>query len=164
MKYAKLISETQINTNVPRQAAYEGRTYSGDLSVIPGLLESLGWSPLDETPMPDPPVGYHEEARYTLVEGTIVQSWVEVQDPPEPPRSLSKRRLYIALKAQGIWAAVKGYMEAAGVWEDFSLATTLDEDDPLIEAAIVALKADLGLTDEQVEAIIAASVAGDGEV
>ena len=162
--HARLISETQIDTNVPRRAEWQGKLVTGDLSVFPGLLESLHYYPVQTSEEPTPPVGYHEEARYAVVEDRIVQSWVEVQDPPAPPRSLSKRKLYIALKAQGIWAAVKSYMEAAGCWEDFSLATTLDEDDPLIVAAIAALKVDLGLTDEQVAAIIDASVVGDGEV
>ena len=64
-----------------------------------------------------------------------------------------------ALDAAGIWTPVKSYMEQVGAWTDFDLATTLDEDDPLIVAAVAALKAQLGLTDEQVEAILAASVA-----
>ena len=163
-EYAKYISETRIDQNLPSKAAWEGRLVTGDITIFPGLPESLGFLPYDAAPMPEPPAGYHAEARYAVEDGRVKQSWVEVQDPPPPPRSLSKRKLYIALKAQGIWAAVKSYMEAAGCWEDFSLATTLDEDDPLIVAAIAALKVDLGLTDEQVAAIIDASVVGDGEV
>ena len=68
-------------------------------------------------------------------------------------------KLYRALAAEGVWPAVKGYMESAGCWEDFQLATTLDEDDPLIQDAVAALTASLGLTDEKVEALLAASVA-----
>ena len=158
MKYAKFISETQIDRNVPKKAVYEGEAYYGDLSQVPGCLESLGFLPLDEQEPPEPRPGCHVETRYALADGRIAQSWVQVEDP-KFPRSLSKRKLYRALAAEGVWPAVKGYMEEAGCWEDFQLATTLDEDDPLIQDAVVALKASLGLTDEKVEALLAASVA-----
>lgn len=158
MTYAKFISETQIDRNVPRVATYNGTTYRGDLWDVPGCLESLGFLPIDEQEPPEPQAGCHVEPRYALAEGRIAQTWVQVEDP-KLPRSLSKRKLYRALAAEGVWPAVKGYMESAGCWEDFQLATTLDEDDPLIQDAVVALKASLGLTDEKVEALLAASVA-----
>ena len=158
MTYAKLISETRIDRNVPRKATFEGQTYYGDLSAVPGCLESLGFLPLDEQEPPEPQAGCHVEPRYAVAEGRIAQSWVQVEDP-KLPRSLSKRKLYRALAAEGVWPAVKGYMESAGCWEDFQLATTLDEDDPLIQDAVAALKASLGLTDKKVEALLDASVA-----
>lgn len=157
--YAKFVSETAIDRNLPRSAAWEGSTVCGDITTIPGLPESLGFLPFDETPAPEPREGYHEEARYAVADGRIVQSWVEVANPPPPPRVFSKRKLYRALSAAEVWAPAKSYMEQAGCWEDWEYATTLDEDDPLLVAAIAALKAQLGLTDEQIEAILAASVA-----
>lgn len=157
--YAKFVSETDIDRNLPRSAAWEGSTVCGDITTIPGLPESLGFLPFDETPAPEPREGYHEEARYAVADGRIVQSWVEVADPPPPPRVFSKRKLYRALAAAEVWAPAKAYMEQAGCWEDWEYATTLDEDDPLLVAAVNALKTQLGLTDEQVEAILAASVA-----
>ena len=157
--YAKLISETAIDRNVPRYATWNGSTVCGDITIIPGLPESLGFLPFDETPAPEPREGYHEEARYAVADGRIVQSWVEVENPPPPPRVFSKRKLYRALSAAEVWTPAKAYMEQAGCWEDWEYATTLDEDDPLLVAAVAALKTQLGLTDEQVEAILAASVA-----
>jgi hypothetical protein len=161
MTYAKLISETRIDTNAPRSAVIDGSTVCGLLPE--DYLNSIGWYRLEETPAPEPREGYHYEARYAYDSAEaptrVVRSWVEVQDPPPPPRSLSKRKLYRALGAAGIWEGAKSYMESAGCWEDWQYATTLDEDDPLIVAAVAALKAQLGLTDEQVEAILAASVA-----
>ncbi|MBQ1429611.1 MAG: hypothetical protein IIZ06_08075 [Kiritimatiellae bacterium] len=159
-EYGKYISETQINENVPREAVWQGSTYVGDLSTIPGLLESLGWRPVLRPQTPDDPQeGYHYEERYAEVERGIQVSWVEVADPPPPPRVFSKRKLYRALSAAEVWTPAKAYMEQAGCWEDWEYATTLDEDDPLLVAAVNALKTQLGLTDEQVEAILAASVA-----
>lgn len=159
-EYGKFVSETQINTNVPRSAVWHGSTVCGDLSTIPGLLESLGWKPVMRPQKPDDPqAGYHYEVRYSDEEDCIQASWVEVADPPPPPRVFSKRKLYRALSAAEVWAPAKTYMEQSGCWEDWEFATTLDEDDPLLVAAVNALKTQLGLTDEQVEAILAASVA-----
>ena len=159
--YARIISETRIDTNAPRSAVIDGSTVCGQLPE--DYLNSIGWYRLEETPMPKPREGYHYEARYAYDSAEaptrVVRSWAEVQDPPPPPRSLSKRKLYRALGAAGIWEGAKSYMESAGCWEDWQYATTLDEDDPLIVAAVAALKQSLGLTDEQVEAILAASVA-----
>lgn len=159
--FARLISETRIDTNAPRSAVIDGSTVCGQLPE--DYLNSIGWYRLEETPAPEPREGYHFEARYAYDSAEaptrVVRSWAEVADPPPPPRSLSKRRLYRALSAAGIWEPVKAYMESVGAWTDFDLATTLDEDDPLIVAAVAALKAQLGLTDEQVEAILTASVA-----
>ena len=159
--YARIISETQIDTNAPRSAVIDGSTVCGLLPE--DYLNSIGWYRLEETPAPEPREGYHFEACYAYDSAEaptrVVRSWVEVQDPPPPPRSLSKRKLYRALGAAGIWEGAKSYMESAGCWEDWQYATTLDEDDPLIVAAVAALKQSLGLTDEQVEAILAASVA-----
>ena len=159
--FARLISETRNDTNAPRSAVIDGSTVCGQLPE--GYLNSIGWYRLEETPAPEPREGYHYEARYAYDSAEaptrVVRSWAEVQDPPPPPRSLSKRKLYRALGAAGIWEGAKSYMESAGCWEDWQYATTLDEDDPLIVAAVAALKQSLGLTDEQVEAILAASVA-----
>jgi hypothetical protein len=121
--------------------------------------ESLGFLPVDEAEKPDPADGCHVEARYAEQDGQIKQSWVQVENPPPPPRVFSKRKLYRALAAAGVWAQAKDYMEGAGCWEDWSYATTLDEDDDLLVAAVAALKSQLGLTDQQVEAILAASEA-----
>ena len=159
--YARIISETRIDTNAPRSAVIDGSTVCGQLPE--DYLNSLRWYRLEETPMPEPREGYHFEQRFAYDDAEaptrVVRSWAEVQNPPPPPRSLSKRKLYRALGAAGIWEGAKSYMESAGCWEDWQYATTLDEDDPLIVAAVAALKAQLGLTDEQVEAILAASVA-----
>lgn len=159
--YARLISETRIDTNAPRSAVIDGSTVCGQLPE--DYLNSIGWYRLEETPAPEPREGYNLEPRYAYDSAEaptrVVRSWAEVQDPPPPPRSLSKRKLYRALGAAGIWEGAKSYMEQAGCWEDWQYATTLDEDDPLIVAAVAALKQSLGLTDEQVEAILAASVA-----
>ena len=160
--YARLISETKIDTNAPRSAVIDGSMVCGLLPE--DYLNSIGWYRLEETPAPEPREGYHFEARYAYDSSEaptrVVRSWAEVQDPPPPPRSLSKVKLMRALKARSLWIPVKAFIEASEDYADeWSLSTTLDEDNALIVSAVAALKAQLGLTDEQVEAILAASVA-----
>ena len=159
--YARIISETKIDTNAPRSAVIDGSTVCGQLPE--DYLNSIGWYRLEETPAPEPREGYHFEARYAYDSAEaptrVVRSWAEVQDPP-PPRSLSKVMLMRALKARSLWLPVKAFIEASEDYADeWALSTTLDEDNALIVSAVAALKQSLGLTDEQVEAILAASVA-----
>jgi|GEM_PF-2891353 len=162
MTYARLISETRIDTNAPRSAVIDGSTVCGLLPE--DYLNSIGWYRLEETPAPEPREGYHFEVRYAYdsdeTPTRVVRSWAEVQDPPPPPRSLSKVKLMRALKARSLWLPVKAFIEASENYADeWALSTTLDEDNALIVSAVAALKAQLGLTDEQVETILAASVA-----
>jgi hypothetical protein len=162
MTYAKLISETKIDTNAPRSAVIDGSTVCGQLPE--DYLNSIGWYRLEETPAPEPREGYHFEPRYAYDSAEaptrVVRSWAEVQNPPPPPRSLSKVKLMRALKARSLWLPVKAFIEASEDYADeWALSTTLDEDNALIVSAIAALKQSLGLTDEQVETILSASVA-----
>jgi hypothetical protein len=155
MTYAKLLSETAIDRNVPHKAYINNRLVVGELPA--DYLATQGFYPLEESETPTPREGNHYEARYAFEDMHIQQTWVEVENPPPPPRTFSKRKLYRALSAAEVWTAAKAYMEGDGVWEDWEYATTLDEDDPLLIAAVSALKTQLGLTDEQVEAILEAS-------
>lgn len=163
MTYAKLISETAIDRNPPRSAVIGGAQVVGELPET--YLNSQGWYRLDATaPAPEPQDGYHAEPRYAYdsdeAPTRIVQSWEVVQDVPPPPRSLSKVKLMRALKLKELWAPVKAFIAASEDYADeWELSTTLDEDNVLIVSAVAALKQQLGLTDEQVEAILAASVA-----
>ena len=167
MNYARLISETAIDRNPPRHARLpDGRTVAGELPA--DYLASLGYHPLDEAQRPseDPAAGTHWEARYALDGGDVVQSWVQVENPPPPPRTFSKFRLKLAIASAGflpqfeqLLASVEvlpGYSGAAA----FADAVTLDEDNEKFKDAVKAVKSQFGLTDEQVEEILAASVAG----
>ena len=78
---------------------------------------------------------------------------------PVTGRSLSKRKLMNNLKALEIWDQVKTFLESEGYQDDWDTSTTLDENDPMLQTAITALKASFGLSDAQVESLIANSVA-----
>ena len=163
MTYAKLLSPTSISTSPPKSATIDGCLVIGRLPA--DYLASIGYYPLETTPEPQDVPGYHYETRYAYDDAEnptkVVQSWVSVENPPEPeppPREFSKRKLYRAFKTAGIWEAVKTYMEQNDVWEDWEYATTLDEDDPLMVAAISALQQSLGISQKQLDSILNSAV------
>lgn len=165
--YAKLIDQTTISTNPPRSATIDGRSVTGELPEP--YLNSIGWYRLDTTPAPETQEGYHAEPRYAYdndeAPTRIVQSWEVVQDPPPPPRTISKFKLKLAIASKGflpqfeqLLASVEvlpGYSGAAA----FADAVTLDEDNEKFKDAVKAVKSQFGLTDEQVEQILSASIA-----
>lgn len=159
--YARLISETRIDTNAPRSAVIDGSTVCGLLPE--DYLNGIGWYRLDESPMPEPREGYHFEARYAVADGRIVQSWAEVQDPPPPPRVFSKLKLKGAIATAGLLPAFKELlagMEVApgySAQEAFDDAVNLSEAHPKFADAVAVAKQILPVTDEQIEAILAAS-------
>ena len=158
--YAKLLSATAIDRNVPRQGRdANGRMIVGQLPA--SVLATMDFFPLDETPAPEPPApGMHWEARYALAEGRIAQTWAAVEDPPPPPRSLSKVRLMRALKARDLWAPVKGFIQSNETFADeWELSTTLDEDHELVKNAVGALRTQLEIPEQTIEEILAESVA-----
>jgi len=74
-------------------------------------------------------------------------------------RSISKRKLMNVLKSKNLWEPIKSFMESAGVWDDFLMATTLDEDDQLLKNAIDLLDSQGIVTKEELNRIISMSIA-----
>lgn len=163
MTYAKLLSPNSIDTNPPKTAVIDGKFVIGRLPA--SYLATIGYYPFEETSMPPAIDGFHYERSYAYDDenspSKVIVVWTSVANPEvtPAPRSLSKRKLYRGLVEAGIWEQVKEYMEANGVWEDWMFATTLDEDDPLIVAAIQALEIDLQIPSETIQQLLAASVA-----
>lgn len=165
--YAHLISATSISTNPPREAVIDGAQVVGELPE--SYLNSIGWYRLEETPAPEPREGYHFEARYAYDSAEaptrVVRSWAEVQDPPPPPRVFSKLKLKGAIATAGLLPAFKEMlsgMEVAPGYtakEAFDDAVNLSEAHPKFADAVAVAKQILPVTDEQIEAILAASVA-----
>jgi len=127
-----------------------------------------GFLPLAQTDPPDEDAGtgYYWNARYKVEEGRVVQFWVREQAAVSP-RVFSRLKLKMALARQGLlpqFLAVleqielvpgSGYMAS----EAFGDAVTLSEDYDGFAAAVAAVKTALGVTDDDVERILAASVA-----
>ena len=165
--YAHIINQNTISTNPPRQAVIGGAQVVGELPEA--YLNSQRWYRLETTPAPDTQDGYHAEPRYAYdsdeAPTRIVQSWVEVADPPAPPRVFSKLKLKGAIATAGLLPAFKEMlsgMEVAPGYtakEAFDDAVNLSEAHPKFADAVAVAKQILPVTDEQIEAILAASVA-----
>ena len=169
MKYAKLLSATSIDTNPPRSAMIGGRFVCGRLPEP--YLNSLGYYRLDETAEAGTPdEGYHLEPRYNYDDAEhqtkVVRTFVQVADPvpTRPPRTISKFRLKMALANLGLldqFTEMLSQVEVAPGYmgdEAFRDAVTLDEDNEKFQGAVTLVKQEFGLTDEQIESILAASV------
>ena len=120
-----------------------------------GLLPYL--PVVDERPSTD-------EAHYTVATGWTRdgETWRRVYEvrelPPPPPRTFSKYRLVSALMLAEVWPQVKEWIESVPDAYDLYLAAEdISEDEPLLAQGIAAVKQLLGWTDEQVEAVLAAS-------
>ena len=163
MQHARILSETAIDRNPPKSATIGDRFVCGTLPRE--YLATLGYYPLVETPAPAPAEGCHVEPRYALEGGEVVKGWVQVEDPPPSPRTFSKYKMKLAIAQAGYldeFTAMLASVEVAPGYngaEAFRDALTLDEDHQKFKAAVKMAKDNLGLTDEDVERILAASVA-----
>jgi len=167
--FAHIINPSTISTNPPRSAIIDGRYVTGELPEP--YLNSQGWYRLENTPAPETQEGYHAEPRYAYdsdeTPTRIVQTWEAVQDTPPPPRVFSKLKLKMALAKAGLLqqflAVLQGVelIEGSGYMasDAFADAVNLSEANDGFKAAVKEAKKALGVTDEQVEAILAASVA-----
>lgn len=138
----------------------------GEYNMMPSALDyyTFGWLPVvDEKPTTPPREGYHwSPAGWIQDIGTIRRKYVEVENPPAPPRKFSKLKLYGALTEAGLWDALESWLktqtvEGVNAYTAFSLAQDLSDAHPLFSQYYAAAKSVLGVTDEQAEAILAAS-------
>ena len=74
------------------------------------------------------------------------------------PRTFSKLKVVVALRAYGVWPRVKEWIIANDLYDLYLAAQDFSEADPYFTQGKAALQALLGLTDEQVEAILAECV------
>lgn len=111
----------------------------------------------------DPPTT--DAAHYAVATGWTRdgETWRRVYEvrelPPPPPRTFSKYKLVGALLQAEVWPQVKAWIESVpGAYDLYLAAEDISEDEPLLAQGIAAVKQLLGWTDEQVEAVLAASV------
>ena len=76
-------------------------------------------------------------------------------------RTFSKFKLFMKIKELGYWTQVKAYLEANDLWDAFVLAQVVSEQDAGFIEGLAKVKATLGLTDEQIEAILSVCVADE---
>lgn len=120
-----------------------------------------GYLPLvDIPPKEDPETGMRWAKTGKIVEYDGRYAWEYAQEavPPPPPRTF--RRSYLAqwIRSRGKWGAFSAFLgtpeaeEIAFMWE---YCTEFDENSPMWDPAKSALKAALGLTDEETEEMLA---------
>ena len=92
--------------------------------------------------------------------GGVINRVYEVRElPPPPPRTFSKYKLVAALIQAEVWPQVKEWLLSQdGAYDLYLAAEDISEDEPLLAQGIAAVKELLSWTDEQVEAVLAASV------
>ena len=122
----------------------------------------------DAADYPQPAPGEVTAMHVSVSGGVIHLSYVAMRpDDPRiaPPRKLSKLKLYCALARAGLWAPLRAWMEQSTLPNGINVAIAYDqaqvlaEDNELFLPYLSQAKAMLGLTDEQVEAIMSQCVA-----
>lgn len=131
----------------------------------PDVLVANGYHTLADEPTPTPP-----EGKVAVFDGYALDEtdgkWhaqYHVEDAPPPmPRKFSKLKCVVALTRAGVWDAVKAYIEQAGLYDLYLAAQDFAEDNDYFTQGKAQLQTALGWDDEQVEAILAECVLGDG--
>lgn len=95
---------------------------------------------------------------YELVDSAWVPQYRYEDAPPPPPRIFSKLKVVAALTSAGVWPTVKQFIIDADIYDLYLAAQEFAEDNEYFTQGKSALQQALGWTDEQVEAILAASV------
>lgn len=115
---------------------------------------------VDERPTTD--AAHYAVATGWTRDGETWRRVYEVRElPPPPPRTFSKYKLVGALMQAQVWPQVKAWIESVpGAYDLYLAAEDISEDEPLLAQGIAAVKQLLGWTDEQVEAVLAASAIG----
>ena len=155
MKYARLVSETQIDTGAPVTASVNGTFY---VNPPADVMAGLGWFPLDESPAPTPPAGSTAEAHYALDESTmtIMQSWQFVPITV----SYSKAQILRELAALGLYEKFREFLAGQNqLMQDlWAAAVVIDSTDPMFGQALDGIAAALGVTREQVDDVLSRCV------
>lgn len=159
--YAKYISETTINTTIPKSGHdAQGRLVTGDLTNRPDVLALMDYYPVDESPEPSEQIeGYHYEKRYAPPDSNdlIVQYWISVEDPPPPPpptKVYSKLKILIAAEEAGLSDQLIDMLESdrriSYIWN----ASNTIEDNALLRAYVPDIATVLGKTEQEVMAFL----------
>ena len=125
------------------------------------LRKRFLYLPLEETPQPECPVGSRIAKRYEMRDAhgrkTILpHAAVKIVSVYEifPPRTFSKLKIIVALTEMGVWPQVRDYIVEAGLYDLFLAAQDFREDDRFFARGLSELRAQLQMTDAQIEGIL----------
>lgn len=125
-----------------------------DFNLTAEKYAEYGYLPVIEED-PNPPEGIEPFYReYVEEDGKIIHRW-KYHTPVKPPRVFSKLRAVEALTELGVWSEVKAWIEENGLYDLYLAAVEFSEEDARFKQGVTVLKDKLGLTDEQVESILA---------
>ena len=136
----------------------------GGVKLNPSAASYLaaGWKRIvDEPPRPEDGCRV-EPSGWTEGEAAITRTYKQVQGaakPPAGPRVFSKLKLVAALKAADKWVLVKTWLEEKAYYDYYLAAQNFAEDNELFVEGKEAIKRYLGMSDEQIEAILSQCVA-----
>ena len=130
------------------------KSIKNDFNLTQEKYLAAGYLPVEEEP-PNPPDGMEPVSR-EYVEGNrkIFSRWVS-RAPMNAPRMFSNLKTVEALIELGVWPEVREWIEAQGLYDLYLAAVEFSEDDARFVAGVNALKNKIGLSDEQVENILA---------
>ena len=161
MEYAKYISETRVDTNIPKHGRdAQGRLVTGDLTNRPDVLALLDYFPMVEQEVPSEPIeGYHYEKRYAPPDSNdeIVQFWVSVEDPPPPPEPVkvySKLKILMAADQAGIIDPLMDLIESDRKLKYIWDASNTIEDNALLQAYMSDIATALSKTEQEIYAFL----------
>ena len=121
---------------------------------------AFGYLPVRDMP-PAPRDGYYAvPTGWTKKDGAIVRVYEErAIEPPTPlPTRYSKLRLIAAAKKRGKWDAIKAFIETAGYWDEWLVCQYLADDyEGFADIKARAANA-LGMTAEEVDAMLAEAI------
>lgn len=154
--YAKLISETTIDTTLPKKAYDDqGRLVTGGLENRPGILVKLGFYPLVESEMPSEVIeGHHYEKRYAQENNTIVQSWISVENPSLPTKTYSKLKILIAADEAGFVEQLMDVIESDRKIQFIWDASNTIEDNELLSQYIEIIANGLKKTENEIRTFL----------
>lgn len=158
MKYARYISETRIDTSIPKKGYdAQGNLVIGNLLNRPDVLALLRVYPLTEEPHQDPQEGYHLEARYREGDNSVVMYYVEVENPPAPPEPVkvySKLKILIAADEAGFADQLMDMIESDRKTKYIWDASNTIEDNELLATYLPSVAEAIGKTEEEVKAFL----------
>jgi hypothetical protein len=154
-KYAKLVNGTLHPA--PRAVRIGAAVVC---NPTPAQYEAAGYKRVIDSPPTTDAAHYAVPIGWAEIGGEIVRQYEVRAYPPPPPRVFSKLRIVAALTSAGVWDSVKQLLIERSLYDLFLAAQDFAEDNEFFAQGRTALQSDLGWTDEQVEAVLAAAEGG----
>lgn len=157
MIYYTYNATTKSLTAAPRDVRADGVTYANPTQETLRRAGIEAYPAAADTP-PTPPEGKVAVADgYELADGEWHRVYRYENAPPPPPKRYSVYRLILGLKELGVLAPVVEWVKANNLYEELVTVGVVDGEDADLMAALRELGASLGVTTEQIDALLMAA-------